>query len=46
VSNVRWNFRHAPMSDVFLIFTQRHRTGLDGPQERSVALKVTRLVGF
>ena len=46
VSNVRWNFRHAPMSDVFLIFTQRHRTGIDGPQERSVALKVTRLVGF
>ena len=46
VSNVRWNFRHAPMSDVFLIFTQRNRAGMDGPQERSVALKVTRLVGF
>ncbi|TVR59254.1 MAG: hypothetical protein EA422_15300 [Gemmatimonadales bacterium] len=46
VSNTRINFRHAPMSDVFLIFTQRHRSGMDGPQERSVALKVTRLVAF
>jgi hypothetical protein len=34
------------MSDVFLIFTQRNRTGMDGPQERSVALKVTRLLAF
>lgn len=46
ISNARLNFRHAPMSDVFLIFTDRRRTGMDGPQERSVALKVTRLVAF
>ncbi len=46
VSNARLNFRHAPMSDVFLIFTDRRRAGMDGPQERSVALKVTRLVAF
>lgn len=46
ISNVRWNFRHAPMSDVFLVFTQRQTPGGDGPLERSVALKVTRLFGF
>jgi hypothetical protein len=46
VTNARLNFRHAPMSDVFLIFTQRNRAGMDGPQERSVALKVTRLMAF
>lgn len=46
VANARMGFRHAPMSDVFLIFTQRNRTGMDGPQERSVALKVTRLLAF
>jgi hypothetical protein len=46
VTNARVNFRHAPMSDVFLIFTQRNRAGMDGPQERSVALKVTRLTAF
>lgn len=46
ISNVRWNLRHAPMSDVFLVFTQRQSPGGDGPLERSVALKVTRLFGF
>jgi len=47
VSNLRWNYRHAPMSDVFLIFTQRQSPGGEGgPLERSVALKVTRLFGF
>lgn len=46
ITNVRWNFRHAPMSDVYLIFTQRQSQGGEGPLERSVALKVTRLFGF
>lgn len=46
ITNVRWNFRHAPMSDVYLILTQRQTPGGDGPLERSVALKVTRLFGF
>jgi hypothetical protein len=34
------------MSDVFLVFTQRQSPGGEGPLERSVALKVTRLFGF
>ncbi len=46
ISNARVNLRHAPMSDVFLVFTQRQSPGGEGPLERSVALKVTRLFGF
>ncbi|MEX0979998.1 MAG: DUF5916 domain-containing protein, partial [Gemmatimonadota bacterium] len=53
VTNIRTNFRHAPLSDVYLIYTERRgRAGLvddalaEGPLERSLALKVTRSFGF
>lgn len=46
VTNARVNFRHAPLSDVFLVFTDRTNTLTDVRNERSVAMKVTRMVRF
>lgn len=46
VSNVRLDFRHAPLSDVFVVFTERRDTRASTLAERSVALKVTRLFAF
>ncbi len=46
VTNARVNFRYAPLSDVFLVFTERRNTLTDVRNERSVALKVTRLLQF
>jgi len=45
VSNVRLNFIHAPLSDVFLVYTERRDA--DGALlDRLLSLKVTRLFGF
>jgi hypothetical protein len=46
VSNVRADFIHAPLSDVFLLFTERRSTKGGGVLERFVTLKVTRLMLF
>lgn len=46
VTNARINYRWAPLSDVFLVYTERQNTDLDVRNERSVAIKVTRMVGF
>lgn len=46
VTNARINWRYAPLSDVFLVFTERQNTLTDVRNERSVALKVTRLLQF
>lgn len=46
VTNARLSYRWAPLSDVFLVYTERQDTDLDVRNERSVALKVTRMVGF
>lgn len=46
VTNARLNFRYAPLSDVFLVYTDRTNTLTDVRNERSVALKVTRMVQF
>jgi hypothetical protein len=46
VSNLRLNFRHAPLSDVFLVLVDRRHAPTGVILERSVAVKVTRLLAF
>lgn len=46
VSNLRLDFRHAPLSDVFLVLVERRDMRAHTVLERSVALKVTRLFAF
>lgn len=46
VTNARLSYRWAPLSDIFLVYTERQDTDLDVRNERSVAIKVTRMVGF
>ncbi len=45
-SNVRVNFIHAPLSDVFLVYTERRAAGSGDVIDRLVSFKVTHLVGF
>ncbi|HSG07797.1 MAG TPA: DUF5916 domain-containing protein [Longimicrobiales bacterium] len=49
ISNVRFNLIHAPLSDLFLVFTER-RSLADGVAEsvleRGLTLKVTKLLAF
>jgi hypothetical protein len=46
VTNARINLRYAPMSDVFLVYTER-RNQADGiTNERSIAIKATKLFAF
>ena len=45
VSNLRFNFIHAPLSDIFLVLTERR--ALDGGiSERVITLKVSKLLAF
>jgi hypothetical protein len=46
VTNARINFRYAPMSDVFLVYTDRRNQRTDVTNERSIAIKATKLVAF
>jgi len=50
VTNVRFNLIHAPLSDVFLVFSERRQTdpaaGLAPVLDRGFTIKVTRLVQF
>ena len=50
LTNVRFNLIHAPLSDIFLVFSERRRTqpttGQASVIDRGVTLKVTRLVQF
>jgi hypothetical protein len=46
VSNVRADFIHAPLSDLFVLFTERRSTNGGGVLERFVTVKVTRLMLF
>ena len=45
-TNARINWRWAPLSDVFLVYTDRRDSELWTQNERSVALKVTRMLAF
>lgn len=46
VTNARLAWRYAPLSDVFLVYTERQNTLTNVRNERSVALKVTRMAAF
>lgn len=46
VTNARVAWRYSPLSDVFLVYTERQNTDTHVRNERSVALKVTRMVAF
>lgn len=46
VSNLRAQLIHAPLSDLFLLYTERRSTALDAVLERFVTLKATRLLAF
>jgi Domain of unknown function (DUF5916)/Carbohydrate family 9 binding domain-like len=48
VSNIRFNYIHAPLSDIFLVFTERRQLHSDGDAviERLLTLKVTKLLAF
>jgi hypothetical protein len=46
VTNARVNLRYAPMSDVFLVYTERRNQRTDVMNERSIAIKATKLLAF
>ena len=46
VTNARLAWRYSPLSDVFLVYTERQNTEAHVRNERSVALKVTRMIAF
>lgn len=46
VTNLRAQLVHAPLSDLFLLFTERRSTGGEEVLERFLTLKVTRLLAF
>ena len=46
VTNARINFRYAPLSDIFLVFTDRRNQETGTLGERTLALKVTRMLAF
>ena len=46
VTNARVNFIHAPLSDFFLVFTERRDVAGGGVLERFVSAKVTKLLAF
>ncbi len=45
-TNARLNWRWAPLSDLFLVYTDRRDSDTWTGNERSLALKVTRMVAF
>ncbi len=46
VTNLRAQLVHAPLSDLFLLFTERRSASGDGVLERFLTLKATRLLAF
>lgn len=46
VTNARVNFRYAPLSDLFLVYTDRRNTDTRDINERTIALKITRMLAF
>lgn len=46
VANFRVNYIHAPLSDIFLVFTERRAMGANALTERVLTLKVTKLLAF
>jgi hypothetical protein len=46
VTNVRLNWIHAPLSDLYLVLTERRDTAAGQVLERLLSLKVTKLISF
>jgi hypothetical protein len=46
ITNARVNLRYRPLSDVFLVYTERRNIDTGVRNERSVALKVTRMLAL
>ena len=46
VSNIRLNLIHAPLSDLFIVYTERRSTRLDVALDRRFTLKLTKLFAF
>lgn len=46
VTNIRLNFIHSPLSDLFLVFTERRDVDAGVVLERGIALKGTKLLAF
>ncbi len=46
VTNIRLNFIHSPLSDLFLVYSERRGGETDGLLERRLALKATKLFSF
>lgn len=46
VTNARLNFRYAPLSDLFLVFTDRRNADTGVRNERTVSVKLTRMLAF
>jgi hypothetical protein len=46
VSNLRFRFIHAPLSDLYLVYSERRMGGTGASPVRSIAVKATRLVAF
>lgn len=46
VVNLRWNFIHSPLSDFFLVYSERRNREGGEPLERAVTLKATKLLSF
>ena len=46
VTNIRVNWIHAPLSDLFLVYTERRDMGNNSVLDRVVTAKVTRAVSF
>ncbi len=46
VTNARFNWLHAPLSDVFLVFAERRDTRRGLVLDRRISLKVTKLLSF
>ena len=46
VSNIRLNYIHAPLSDIFVVLTERRSLSGAGTAERVLTVKATRLLAF
>jgi hypothetical protein len=46
VTNVRVNYIHAPLSDLFLVYTERRDGDPATPTDRLISFKVTKAVAF
>mgnify|MGYP001577899772 CR=1 FL=1 len=46
VTNLRVNFIHSPLSDLFVVYTERRETSVPRPLERAFTVKVTKLLAF